>query len=43
MKSDLSERPERPPRALVMVTGEDLPNGQSILARILPVHLEPGM
>jgi DNA polymerase-1 len=42
MRSDLSERPERPPRALVMVTGEDLPNGQSILARILPVHFEPG-
>jgi len=43
MRSDLSERPERPPRALVMVTGEDLPNGQSILARILPVHFEPGL
>jgi DNA polymerase I-like protein with 3'-5' exonuclease and polymerase domains len=42
MRADLSERAARPPRALVMVTGEDLPNGQSILARILPVHLEPG-
>jgi DNA polymerase-1 len=40
MRPDMSERPERPPRGLVMATGEDLPSGQSILARILPVHFE---
>jgi DNA polymerase-1 len=43
MRPDLSERPERPPRALVLATGEDLPNGESILARTLPVHLERGL
>jgi DNA polymerase-1 len=42
MTPDLSERPERPPRSMIIVTGEDLPNGQSILSRILPVHLERG-
>ena len=42
MRPDMTERPERPPRGLVMATGEDLPSGQSILARILPVHFERG-
>ncbi len=40
MTHDMSERPERPPRSIIIVTGEDLPNGQSIVSRILPVHVE---
>ncbi|MBN2575304.1 MAG: DUF3854 domain-containing protein [Deltaproteobacteria bacterium] len=40
MRADLTEHAERPPRGLMISTGEDLPNGESILARILPLHLE---
>lgn len=33
MRSDLSTRPSRPPRGLVMMTGEQVPDGESIVAR----------
>ncbi len=39
MKSDLTARADRPPRALVMGTGEDLPSGESIIARTFPVAM----
>ena len=35
-------RPARPPRGLVLMTGEDLPTGQSILARLAAVEVERG-
>ena len=40
LKADLSERPEYIPRGLMVSTGEDLPPGQSILARILSVEVD---
>jgi hypothetical protein len=35
LRQDSSLRPERPPRGLILSTGEDLPPGQSLRARIL--------
>jgi hypothetical protein len=40
--SVLEARPDRPPRGLVVVTGEDLPQGQSLEARLLSVSVSPG-
>ena len=40
LRSDLSERPEYIPRGLLISTGEDLPPGQSILARTLTLPVE---
>lgn len=39
MRSDLTARPDRPPRTLVMGTGEDMPSGESIVARTLPIGM----
>ena len=39
MKSDMTARPDRPPRALVMGTGEDMPSGESIVARTFPIGM----
>lgn len=36
-------RPSRPPRGLVISSGEDLPAGHSIRARVLILETEPGM
>jgi len=40
MRSDLTQVPPRPPRGLVLATGEDVPRGHSLNARMLhlPVH-----
>jgi hypothetical protein len=35
-------RPPRPPRALVLATGEEVPRGRSLRARLLIVELRPG-
>jgi len=35
MTSTMEERPSKPPRALVITTGEELPSGESIVARTL--------
>lgn len=35
-------RPPRPPRALVMATGEQVPRGRSLRARLLIVEVRPG-
>ena len=40
LRSDGSARPDRPPRALVMVTGEDTPKRHSLLARQVIVEIE---
>jgi DNA polymerase I-like protein with 3'-5' exonuclease and polymerase domains len=42
LQSDCSARPERPPRALVLSTGEDVPSGESIQARLVVVQMRPG-
>lgn len=41
LRSDMSERPSYPPRGLIISTGEQIPTGQSILARMLVVEVEP--
>jgi hypothetical protein len=41
-RADLTLRPNRPPRALVVGTGEDLPSGESVLARIYAVEIRRG-
>src|SRR5260370_40577038 len=35
-------RESKPPRALILSTGEDIPRGQSVRARLLIVELETG-
>ena len=35
MRADCSQRPIRPPRGLIVSTGEDVPRGQSLRARLL--------
>lgn len=42
MRPDGTLRPERPPRGMILSTGEDVPRGSSLRARALIVELEPG-
>lgn len=42
MRADTSLRPAKPPRGFVLSTGEDMPRGQSVRARLLSVEVEPG-
>ena len=42
MRPDTSLRPDKPPRCLIISTGEDVPRGQSLRARMLVVELGPG-
>ncbi len=42
MSRDLTLSPEKPPRALILSTGEDVPNGQSLRARMVTLELSPG-
>jgi hypothetical protein len=42
MRSDGSLRPPKPPRGLVLSTGEEIPRGQSIRARILILEISKG-
>jgi hypothetical protein len=42
MNSNLAIRPDKPPRALIFSTGEDVPRGQSLRARLLVLELAPG-
>lgn len=41
MKSDGTLRPSKPPRGLILSTGEDVPRGQSLRARTLVVEVGP--
>ena len=41
MRSDATLRPVKPPRGLILSTGEDIPRGQSIRARMLVLELGP--
>jgi hypothetical protein len=42
MRADGGLRPAKPPRGLVLSTGEDVPRGQSLRARLLALELAPG-
>ncbi len=42
MGSDGRLRPHKPPRALVLATGEDVPSGGSVRARMLVLAVAPG-
>jgi hypothetical protein len=42
MRADGSLRPNKPPRGMILSTGEDIPKGHSIKARIVILELEPG-
>jgi len=41
MRADASLKPSKPPRGLILSTGEDIPKGQSLRARILVDELGP--
>jgi hypothetical protein len=42
MRADATLRPAKPPRGLILSTGEDLPRGQSLRARLMVAELGPG-
>ena len=42
MNPDASLKPAKPPRCLIISTGEDVPRGQSLRARILVIEVAPG-
>ena len=42
MNRDGGLRPARPPRGLILSTGEDIPRGQSLRARLLSLEVGPG-
>ncbi|HEV3080975.1 MAG TPA: DUF927 domain-containing protein, partial [Gemmataceae bacterium] len=42
MRADGGIRPERPPRGLILSTGEDVPGGQSLRGRLLILDASPG-
>lgn len=41
MRADATLRPTKPPRSLIVSTGEDIPTGQSLRARMLILELGP--
>jgi hypothetical protein len=42
LRPDGTPRPPRPPRCLALVTGEDVPRGESLRARMLLLEFHPG-
>ncbi|MBI2894486.1 MAG: bifunctional DNA primase/polymerase [Deltaproteobacteria bacterium] len=42
MRADGTIRPAKPPRGLLLSTGEDVPRGQSLRARVLVLEVAPG-
>lgn len=42
MRADTSLRPPKPPRGFLLSSGEDVPRGQSVRARMLALELAPG-
>lgn len=42
MRSDITMRPVRPPRGLILSTGEEIPEGQSLRARVVICEVSPG-
>jgi hypothetical protein len=43
MRADSTLRPAKPPRGLILSTGEDIPRGQSLRARVLIIDVAPGI
>src|SRR5712691_6728858 len=43
MRPDSTLKPVKPPRGLILSTGEDVPRGQSLRARLLILDVSPGM
>src|SRR5262249_31076690 len=41
-RTDGTPRPAKPPRGLILSTGEDVPRGQSLRARMLVLEVAPG-
>ena len=41
MRRDTSLQPPKPPRGLILSTGEDIPRGQSLRARLLVLEVDP--
>lgn len=41
MRADTTLRPDKPPRGLILATGEDLWNGQSVRARMIVIEVGP--
>jgi Domain of unknown function (DUF3854)/Domain of unknown function (DUF927) len=41
LRADSTMRPTKPPRGLILSTGEDVPRGQSLRARLLVVEVSP--
>ncbi len=42
LRSDATLRPAKPPRGMIVSTGEDVPRGQSLRARLLVSEVSPG-
>ncbi|MBZ5639168.1 MAG: DUF3854 domain-containing protein [Acidobacteriia bacterium] len=42
MRPDATLRPSKPPRGLILSTGEDVPRGQSLRARLIIIEVSPG-
>jgi hypothetical protein len=42
MNADATLKPEKPPRCLILTTGEELPAGHSLRARIHIIEIQPG-
>jgi Domain of unknown function (DUF927) len=42
LRSDATMRRARPPRGLIISTGEEVPGGQSLVARLVVTELKPG-
>jgi hypothetical protein len=42
LNADLSQRPSRPPRGMILATGEELPTGQSLRGRLVPIQIGQG-
>ena len=43
MRADSSLRPSKPPRGMILSTGEDIPRGESLRARMFVLELSPDM
>jgi hypothetical protein len=41
LRADATLRPAKPPRGIIVLTGEDIPRGQSLRARLLTLELGP--
>jgi hypothetical protein len=42
LRSDTTRRPERPPRGMIVATGEEAPRGHSVIARVMLLDVAAG-